>query len=302
MLTDDLTRYVALHHALGFKFRIQAGLLRSFVAFAEAHGDDVVLAARSVEWASEAPSAPQRRNRLLTVRRFALAMHAEEPRHEVPAADTLGRASFKRKRPYIWSDDEIALLIDAALRLEPTGGIRPRMYWTLFGLLAATGLRISEALALRICDYTNDGLMVLATKFRKSRLVPIHDSTRRVLDDWLEFHPAGSDAPLFRSKMGTGPAYSTVITVYLKAARSIDLRAGPGKPGPRIHDLRHSFAVRSLERCGSDRSAVALHMAGLSTYLGHAHVTDTYWYLQATPTLMVAIAAAGEALHIGEPS
>lgn len=175
------------------------------------------------------------------------------------------------------------------------------MYWTLFGLLAATGIRISEALALRVCEYSEDGLLILATKFRKSRLVPIHDSTRRALDAWLDFHPAGPDAPLFRSKMGTGPAYATVITVFLKAARANGLRDGPGKPGPRIHDLRHSFAVRSLERCGSDRSAVAGHAVGLSTYLGHAHVTDTYWYLQATPTLMAGIAVAGEALHVGEP-
>ena len=107
MLTDDLARYVALHHALGFKFRIQQGLLRSYVAFAEAVGDDVIRADRAMAWARMAPSAPQRRNRLLTVRRFALAMHAEDARHEVPAADAVGRPPVERRRPHIYSAGEI---------------------------------------------------------------------------------------------------------------------------------------------------------------------------------------------------
>lgn len=302
MLADDRERYVALHRALGFKFRIQAGLLRSFVAFAEARGDEVVLAARVLEWAREAPSPAQRRNRLLAVRRFALAMRAEDPRHEVPAADALGHARHERVRPHIWSADEIARLMSATAILGPAGAIRPLMYRTLFGLLAATGLRISEALALRVRDLGEDGLLVLGTKFRKSRLVPIHDTTRRALGAYLHAHPGRADEPLFRSSAGTGPAYSTVIGVFLRLTRSVGLRGAPGEPGPRIHDLRHSFAVRSLEKCGPGRQAVARHMVGLSTYLGHAHVTDTYWYLQATPALMTAIAEAGEALHRGEAS
>lgn len=297
MLANDLERYIVLHRTLGFKFRIPAGLLHSFVAFAEAHGDSVVLAKRAIAWASEAPSPAQRRNRLLTVRRFALAMHAEELRHEVPVADVFGTDRHARVRPHIWTGDEIAQLMGATALLGQPGSIRPLMYWTLFGLLAATGLRISEALALRIRDIGEDGLVINATKFRKNRLVPIHDSTRRALGDWLRIHPGGADGPVFRSSTGTGPAYSTVIAVFLRLTRAAGLRGGIGEPGPRIHDLRHSFAVRSLQQCGPDRLAVARHIAGLSTYLGHAHVTDTYWYLQATPSLMAGIAEAGEALH-----
>ncbi len=299
MLADDRERYVALHHALGFKFRIQNGLLRSFVTFAEAHGDSVVLAARVLEWAREAPSPAQRRNRLLTVRRFALSLHAEGARHEVPAADALGAARHTRVRPHIWSAEEIARLMKATVNLGPEGGIRPLTYRTIFGLLAATGLRISETLALRVRDVTENCLLVLGTKFRKSRLVPIHDTTRRALDAYLAAYPGVPEAPLFRSSAGSGPAYSTVIAVFLRLTRAVGLRGGPGEPGPRIHDLRHSFAVRSLERCGADPKAVERHLVGLSTYLGHAHVTDTYWYLQATPTLMASIAEAGEALHLG---
>lgn len=299
MLTDDLTRYVALHHALGFKFRVQQGQLQSYVAFARAAGDDVVRADRVMAWASMAPSAPQRRNRLLIVRRFALAMHAENARHEVPAVDAVGRSPAERRRPHIYSADEIAKLMHAAAELSPTGTLRPTTYATLFGLLAATGLRISEALALRLGDLSGDGLVVRQTKFRKSRLLPLHDTTRRALNAYMAVRAsvAGADDRLFLSNAGTPPAYSTVITVFLSLARAIGLRGAPGEAGPCIHDLRHSFAVRSLEACGSDSRAVARHAVGLSTYLGHAHVTDTYWYLHATPTLMIRIADAGEALY-----
>lgn len=304
MLTDDLVRYVALHHALGFKFRIQQGLLRSYVAFAEAVGDDAVRADRAMAWASMAPSAPQRRNRLLTVRRFALAMHAEDARHEVPAADAVGRPPVERRRPHIYSAGEIIRLMRAAAELSPAGTLRPRTYATLFGLLAATGLRISEALALRLGDYADDGLIVRETKFRKSRLLPLHATTRQALDVYIKARAsvAGADDHLFLSNTGTSPAYSTVIAVFLSLARAIGLRGGPGEPGPCIHDLRHSFAVHSLEACSSDSHAVARHIVGLSTYLGHAHVTDTYWYLHATPLLMSRIASAGERLYRGGAS
>lgn len=104
---------------------------------------------------------------------------------------------------------------------------------------------------------------------------------------------------LFVSATGTPPAYNTVIAVFLRLARSLGVRGEPGQTGPRIHDLRHTFAVRSLEQCHHDHHAVGRHIVALSTYLGHAHVTDTYWYLQATPILLRQIAAAGEALHQG---
>jgi integrase len=173
------------------------------------------------------------------------------------------------------------------------------MYATLFGLLAATGMRISEALALLLGDVTTDGLIIRNTKFRKSRLLPLHDTTRQMLDDYLSarLRLGTLDGALFVSTTGKAPSYSTVESIFLKLMRTIGVRGEPSQPGPRIHDLRHTFAVRSLEQCGHDRNAVARHIVALSTYLGHAHVTDTYWYLHATPTLMERIAEAGEALH-----
>lgn len=301
MLSRDLARHAELQHQLGFKFRVQHTLLKSFVAFAERHGDRHVRTERVLEWATLAPSPQQRRNRLLTVRRFAFSLSAEDHYHEVPAADALGRGLFERRIPHIYTANEINVLMQAAASLKPAGSIRPLMYETLFGLLAATGMRISEALALQLDDVTGDGLIIRQTKFQKSRLLPLHRTTWDALDRYLATrHRTGVlNGALFISPAGTPPSYHTVIAIFLRLARSIGLRGGLGEPGPRIHDLRHTFAVRSLEQCHHDRDAVGRHIVALSTYLGHAHVTDTYWYLQATPILMTQIAAAGEALHQG---
>ncbi|MDH3662123.1 MAG: tyrosine-type recombinase/integrase [Alphaproteobacteria bacterium] len=297
MLSEDVTRYVDLHRALGFKFRIQEGLLQNFVAFAEAYGDDVVLAHRVLEWAAQAPSPPQRRNRLHNVRRFALAMQAEDPRYEVPAADALGRGWFQRCTPYIYAPDEIIRLMQAASQLAPAGSIRPLTYTTLFGLLAATGMRISEALALRLEDLTDDGLVVRETKFQKSRLLPLHETTTWALHAYLSarLRVGTDDRALFVGNNGSAISYDTAAATFLRLARAIGLRDAPGKPGPRIHDMRHTFAAHSLEQCPQHRDAIARHLLALSTYLGHAHVTDTYWYLEATPVLKRQIAEAGEA-------
>jgi integrase len=299
MLSQDLTRYVDLHRSLGFKFRSQHSLLRNFVGFAEAHADEFVRVDRALDWATRAPSPPQRRNRLLTLRRFALAMQSEDVRHEVPPADALGRGMFERRTPYIYRPDEIAQLMQAAAQLKPAGSIRPLMYSALFGLLAATGMRISEALALQLEDVTADGLTIRQSKFQKSRLLPLHETTRRALDEYLSVRVrlGTTDSALLVSTAGKPPSYNTAVAIFLRLARSIGLRGKPGRRGPRIHDLRHTFAVRSLEQCRHDREAVARHVVALSTYLGHAHVTDTYWYLHATPILMGQIAEAGEALH-----
>ena len=189
----------------------------------------------------------------------------------------------------------------AAASLEPAGTIRPVTFTTLFGLLAATGMRISEAIGLRLSDITNDGLVIEKTKFKKSRLLPLHPSARRALDDYLaiRLRVATESAALLIGNTGEAVAYPTVISVFLRLTRSIGLRGPSGRGGPRIHDLRHTFAVRSLERCPRNAAAVSRHIVGLSTYLGHAHVTDTYWYLQASPALMTDIADAGEALQRG---
>jgi integrase len=301
MLSTDMKRYVELHRAVGFQFHTQHQLLSSFAAFADAHGDEFVRIERALDWASRSSSPPQRRRRLLEVRRFALAMRPEDARYEIPAADALGRASYRRRIAHIYTPNEITRLTQATAELGPTGSFRPLMYATLFGLLAATGLRISEALAMRVEDVTEDGLIIRQTKFHKSRLVPVHPTTQRALDTYRKVRKqlGTLDDTLFVSLWGKGLAYVTVDAVFLRLARSIGLRGEPGQRGARMHDLRHTFAVRSLEQCGHDDKTVARHLAALSTYLGHVHATSTYWYLQATPILMEQIANADEALYQG---
>lgn len=301
MLSEDMTRYVDLHRGLGFRFHTQHGLLRSFVVFAESHGDMFIHSRRVLDWASHAPSSPQRRNRLITIRRFALAPRAEDIRHEVPPADAIGRERFRRRTPHIYTPDEISRLIGAAARMLPAESDRPPTYATLFGLLAATGMRISEALAPHLDDVITDGLIIRQTKFQKSRLLPLHTTTRSALDKYVSLRKRvkASAETLFLSGKGDVLGYNTVRGVFSRLARSADLSGKPGQRAPRIHDLRHTFAVRSLEQCGNDPNTVARHLVALTTYLGHAHVTDTYWYLQATPVLMTGIAGLDEAAYQG---
>jgi len=242
MLSADVSRYVNMHRALGFKYRTQDLLLRNFAVFAEAEGDTVVRIDRALEWAAKAPSAAQQRNRLLTLRRFSIAMRLEIPDYEIPPADAFGHTAFRRKIVHIFSSEEIARLIDAALDLKPRGSLRPLTYATLFALLASTGVRVSEALALTVDDITIDGLIIRDTKFRKSRLVPLHVTVRNGLDRYLAARArvASLDPVLFPSNQGKPLPHSTVNAVFLKLARAIGLREGPGQPGPRLQDLRHN--------------------------------------------------------------
>jgi integrase len=296
MLSEAITRYVALHRAMGFKFNNQDRLLRNFATFAEPRGDGYVHTETVLAWAAQAPSAAQRRGRLLVVRRFAQHMQAEDKRYEVPPAYAFGRAKWQQRMPHIYTPEEIRLLLQAAAQLTPVGSIRPTTYVTLFALIASTGLRISEALALQLDHITPAGLRIEQTKFRKSRLVPLHPTSRQGLDRYLarRRQVGGTSRSLFISLWGTGLAYSTVYPVFLELMRSIGLRGGPGRPGPCIHDLRHTFAVRVLETCTGGEEEIGRQILALATYLGHTHPSDTYYYLQATPKLLEGIARAGE--------
>jgi len=301
MLNRDLQRHTDLQRTLGFKFHTQHSLLRLFVSHAEALGDEFVNGQHVIDWAAQAPSAAQRRNRLLTVRRFALALRAEDGRHEVPPADVFGVTEPRRRKPYIYAPSEIAHLLTAAALLGPPGSFTASTYETLFGLLAATGMRVSEALALQVADITADGLMIRTTKFQKSRLLPLHETVRAALDRHLQHHArtARPGDSLFTTTSHGPLSYNTVAGAFRRLARSLGLRGEAGKPDARIHDLRHTFAVRSLEGCSPERHAVSRHLLALSTYLGHARVADTYWYLETTPMLLREVAEAGESLLRG---
>ena len=253
-----------------------------------------------VDWASKAPSYGSVRNRLGAVRRFAMWLRAEDERHEVPPLDAIGGARRIRPSPHLLTPDQIERVMDAARSLGPAGSITHHTYRCMIGLIAATGLRVSEAVALRLSDFTSDGLTVRNTKFRKSRLIVLHPSARDALNRYVEIRirERTADDHLFVLPTGRPPTRSTLIGVFIKLARRIGLRGGPGEPGPRLHDLRHSFAVRSLEQAAAtDRGSVNRHILALSTYLGHVKVSSTYWYLEATPSLLRQIAEAAEHAH-----
>ncbi len=297
--------YVALRRAAGFKMDTIAWRLGRFAKFAGDHGDSHVRAETAVTWAGQGRSPHARHIRLRDVVRFAEHLRAEDPAHELPSRQVYPY-HWIPKPPHIYTDEQVLAILDAAGRLGPLGSSRPATYRTLLALLAVTGMRVGEALRLRISDDDEDGLVVRETKFRKSRLLPLHASTRRALDGYrARWRPlAGPDEPLFVSLRRRELSRCTVDNVFLQLASDLGLRppagsrASPSR-GPHIHDLRHTFAVRALEACPEGRVAINRHTLALTTYLGHSKVRDTFWYLHSTPQLMTDIADACAALDTG---
>jgi len=239
-----------------------------------------------------------RDRRLGDVVRFARFLRAEDAAHEMPPVDVFA-APVSRPVPYIYTRDELAGILETAgrLRRQKPNPMRRHLYVILFGLIAATGLRVSEALNLRLDDVLPGGVLhIRATKFNKSRLVPLHISVVEALERYLDIRRrfAGSDDHLFLSVKGTALAYTTVNYTFRRVLQLASIAPGRTRR-PRIHDLRHSFATRVLQQCGTQRDAVARHFVALATYMGHADIAHTYWYLQATPVLMGKIATVAEA-------
>ena len=299
-ISSGIQRYVAIKRGLGYEFADHERMLQKYAAFAESFGDKYISAARIIEWAATAPSVQRSREWLSVARNFAISMHAEDDRHKIPPRDVFGKGKRPRPTPHIIAVTDIDRIMQAALSLPPIASLTPYTYHYLIGLLATTGLRVSEAVALLQTDMTVDGLLIRETKFRKTRLIPIDASTRKALAEYLSLRRriGGSDPHLFVLSTGEPPDHASVTRAFIKLARQAGLRPASGR-GPRLHDLRHSFAVRSLEQCGSDRAAINRHMLALSTYLGHACLSDTYWYLEATPVLTRQIAEAAEAFGKG---
>ena len=299
MLTKAVDSYIAMRRAGGFAFQSEGTCLRSFAAFSDAKGHYQVRSDIAVEWARQARSVRQRARRLGVVIRFARYVRAEDPRHELPAP-ILGSENVPRPVPYIFSGEDIRRLMQAA-SLSGYRTLRRATYSTLFGLLACTGLRLSEAIRLRYGDITSDGLVIRCTKFRKSRLVPLHTTARAALERYLEQRRsyAPLDDHVFISLRRKPLLVANAERAFRIAANRIGLRREPGRQRPTIHALRHSFAVRALEACPDDRDHITQHMVALSTYLGHGHVGHTYWYLEATPQLMRDVSEQCERLVMG---
>jgi integrase len=301
-LAMALDEYLSMRQGLGVTLRVPAGLLRRFVAFLDGERQEVITRESAVQWAM-APRQAQPATwawRLGIVRQFARWRQATDPRTEVPPAGLLPHR-FRRPRPHLYTDAEIRALLTAARALPSPLGLRGLTYATLFGLLAATGLRVSEALALDEADVALDLdlLTIRRTKFGKSRIVPVHRSTTEALRQYAEARdrrlPRRPTSAFFVSERSTRLAADNTRHTFVLVSRRTGLRAATTGPrhghGPRLHDMRHRFAASTLVawyRAGRD---VERELPKLATYLGHVHVNDTYWYLEAVPELLHLAAA-----------
>lgn len=301
MLNVAVKDYIALRHATGFKCVDTQELLQSYAAFATALGEQHVRVATAVEWATLGTSPQRRHRRLRTVGLFAEHLRAEDLRHDLMPRD-LFPSKLGRYPPRIFTAEEIESVLRLADSLTPIGSIRPLTYRTLLALLFVSGMRISEALRLRFEDVSDGGLMIRQTKFCKSRWLPLHDSTLDALDRYLTVRRklVSDDDHLFVSLQRRLPlARYTVLVTFQGLCAQAGINGSDGTRKPRLHDLRHSFAVHALRRCGANRDHVDRHMLALSTYLGHSSVESTYWYLEQTPELLRDIATACETAYDG---
>jgi integrase len=292
-LAQALDDYLHLRRGLGFKLLDTGRSLRDFVRYLDDHGASYITTQLSIRWATLPSNVrPSHWARRLTmVRLFAIHRKAEDPRTEIPPPGAIPSRN-ERARPYLYSDDEIHRLIDAARSLRTTTGLRPQTYATLFGLLSVSGMRIGEIIALDRgdVDLEHGVLTVRRTKFGKTRLVPVHPSTRRALRRYADRRdlicPTPSTSSFFLGERGTRLTWWIVRWTFVQLSKQIGLRKPTDTHGPRLHDFRHRFAVQTLlgwYRAGVD---VEQRIPLLAAYLGHTHVTDTYWYLTAIPELM----------------
>lgn len=294
VLHDAVVDYLTIRRALGYKLRIHGWLLPDFASFLEQTGASTITIELALEWACRTRGTEGwKAARLSVVRGFAGYMQTIDPATEIPPTGLL----LHRKRyaiPYLYSDEDIARLSAEAAALRPP--LRAATLYTLIGVIAVTGMRISEALGLDRDDVDLDAgvLTIRKSKFGKTRQLPLHATTIQALAAYDrqrdELLPRAQTPSFFISTRGNRPDKSTIERVF----RDLRLRAGlvgpRGSPQPRVHDLRHSFAVRTVidwHRAGID---VQPRLLWLSTYLGHVEPSDTYRYLTAAPELL-ALAA-----------
>ncbi|RLB51783.1 MAG: integrase [Deltaproteobacteria bacterium] len=296
-LAKALEEYIVLRRALGFELRHAARTLPGFVAFLEHEGAAFITTKLALQWAQQDPesSSVTRSDRLSMVRRFATWLSASDPRTEIPIALLLPRR-YQRPMPYIYSNEEIEALIVAARSLPSAKGLRGFTCATLFGLLAVTGMRIGEAVALNQNDVDLESgvLSIREGKFGKSRFIPIHATTRGALDEYAKKRsvilPVPRTPAFFTSDRGRRLSEWSAGDNFARVSRAIGLR--PSRTGrrrgrgPRLHDLRHRFAVSTLINWYQSGADVDRELPKLATYLGHNGPDQVYWYLQAVPELL----------------
>ena len=291
-ITEQVEKYLALRRAMGFDLRGEGYQLHAFARFAEANGHTGPLTMRLLlRWVQGAtmPGPVTAARRVEVLRPFLRYCRQIDPACPVLPLGLCGPA-HRRILPHIYTQAEVSALLASARELKPDG-LRPLTYVTLFGILAVTGMRLSEALRLEQTDLNlrQSTLTVRETKFKKSRLVPIHPSTIKALARYAKATADISRQPGVRTVFVTAAGRSvpkrTVDHTFDVLRRGLGWVARGGHPQPRIHDLRHTFICRALLR-GQQDSQVDHVVDAIATYVGHAKVSDTYWYVSATPELM----------------
>ncbi len=295
-LRQELDRYLAIRRSLGFDLGTAARILRRFVEFADAQGVDYVSSDLFLRWQQSYGQAGRQTwaARFGVVRLFAQWLHGLDPAHEAPPRGLIP-SHARRPRPYIYSTDEVASIVATAAALPSPYGLRGLTYSTLFGLIAVTGLRISEALALDVGDVDVEAgvLTIRRGKLGKARLIPLDPSvTKRLRAYVTERDRLLGRAPQALFVGGHGnritdciARYNFAVVCQIVGLRAVQRFNRHGR-GPRIHDLRHSFAVQTMMhwyRTGRDAAA---EMHKLTTYLGHSKPENTYWYIEAVPELL----------------
>ncbi len=293
-LRQAAQEYLNLRRSLGYKLSWAGKVLPAFITFMEKHHASYITTRLALAWAQQ-PSTVQprmRAQRLSVVRLFARHRSATDPRTQIPPEGLL-HYHIRRAQPYLYSTEEIRALLRAALSLPARRSLRPWTYHCLFGLLAVTGMRLGEVCNLKLQDVDLQAgvLTIRNAKFGKTRLIPIHPSTCRVLADylarrnrWWAERPVSSS--VFLSRWGNELDRHQIHLMFYALSRQIGLRGPSDHHGPRLHDMRHRFAAMTLLRWYRSGQDVERKLPYLSAYLGHVHVSDTYWYLSAWPELM----------------
>lgn len=292
-LRQALEEYLALRQAMGFQVRDARVLLRRFIGFLEQQEAAYITRELALRWATE-PRAVQPAEwarRLGLVRGFARYRSATDPRTEIPSPGLLPYRA-QRASPYLYSDAEIGQLLQAAEHLPSPTGLRAHTYVAAFGLLAVTGMRVGELVGLddKDVDLTLGQVTIRGAKFGKSRWLPLHPTTQKALRHYVaeqdRCYPIPQSPSFLVSEHGARLTQWAVRATFVALSRQIGLRGPADSHGPRLHDFRHRFAVDVLLRWYREGIDVERHLPELSTYLGHVKVSDTYWYLSATPELL----------------